>query len=410
MVQSVIERRFISPVVADNPFINSPVMDFSSGPPFTSELALGFVGRDVGADPNIAGIANFISAFKTAKPLIIANTASGNRNIICTGDSQVGGIGSSAPSKNWPSMLSDALTAAGIPSEHDSIMTDNNAFNFATWETRATKSGGANAVLGNFIGGASCFACITDTVSEWNFSFPTCDKFEVYIAQPGDGSGGTLNVGTDGTNFLTATGTGAGVVLKALKTPVGGALPHILNLKRSAGLSPQIVGVHAYTTTVKKFSVLNLGQSGAVIANLDTGLGGGTSKPGQKDLVASIAPTLTLVCCHYNDGLGPTDINTYKTRLTNVLTHAKTFGDVIAVLGPQIGSSYVSYAVQDSFRQAVRDVVAAMGNVGLIDMKPIFVNYDIANANGYFQADHVHLTDAGYLKYGTYVGNLLAAA
>lgn len=368
-------------------------------------VGLGFVGSRA-VDPNIARITGFIPAFKTAKPLIIANTASANKNIICTGDSQTSGIGSTAPSNTWPAVFAATLAAASVPAENDSVMTDGNAFNFATWETRATKSGGANAVLGNFIGGASCFACVTDTVSEWDFTFPLCNKFELYVPRPGDGSGGVLNIGVDGGTFLTVTGTGTGDVLKTLKTPSGLA-PHVLNFKRTSGLSPQLVGVHAYDTSIKKFSVLNLGQSGAKIGNLNSAATGGTDKPGQKDLVTTIAPTLTFVNCYYNDANALTNITTYKATLTTVLTQAKTFGDVVVILGPQITPSYVPYATQDTYRQAVKDVVTAMGNIGLIDLVPLFVNFVIAQANGYFSADNVHPSDAGYLKYGQYIANLL---
>lgn len=95
----------------------------------------------------------------------------------------------------------------------------------------------------------------------------------------------------------------------------------------------------------------------------------------------------------YNDAYFATDMNTYKSNLTQSIQIMAANADLVVIgTTPKTYAGDVREATIDNYAQAVRDVVASLNlpNVKLLDVNQLFA-YDPSN----FNPDHVHFNTQG---------------
>lgn len=367
--------------------------------------------RNLLSNRPIPGFHNFtgsnLSKWNAAK----AARAAGTRNvkIIDWSDSTGAGYGATPTNANAvlssrTAVLASLLGNASISSffsDHNVANATSGAVSLNTFDSRIN--------LGSWVedpntafGGPTLIASASTPLTFAPLN--SVDSFDIYYTtDPGFGSmsyqidSGTVN--TVNQNITLS-------VTKVTATATLGT--HTLKLAQVSG-AVGLVGVVAYNSAAKEFSLINPGYCGATSTNLTDTTG---SFPWlNAAMVTTLGPDLSFIeGGQVNDWVQSVSRSTSLANLQTMITTAKASGDVILTTAnpSQASGTGISYATQQGY---VDDMIAlAIKNaIPCIDIWRLFGStWETSNANG-LNFDTAHPNGAGYAQIGGYFNRALTS-
>jgi hypothetical protein len=240
---------------------------------------------------NQVGYAGAIKSTPIRVPVAIL----GDSTCVGHGTSQTDGGDGGAFQLSWPVQVAQIMTAAGIPTQVNSVWGQSNltsitASGYALYNTAVSVGGGDNAdwslastnplVAGGYPfrytnGGSGGY---NNAGSTFSFTPPYAfDTFTVYNTQ----HGGTFNVNVDGGSALTvASGLGAGGTLVTVPSSFGSYInsestysvthgTHTINVVIQSGTTTDVWGIDAFDSTISYVDLLPMCEYGAEISSFD---------------------------------------------------------------------------------------------------------------------------------------------
>lgn len=359
-----------------------------------------------------------------ALPYLMRNTAAimarvragtGNGRIALLGDSTSFGTGATGRTQDYAHRLAAILTAAGVPSETDSLWGFHgfNATTLAAYDNRWTAgsfSSSTVSIAGNMFSDTAGTTAMTFTpeksVGVFDVWYPADPQFGTFAVQVDSGpvqnvaqsarngvytlSGGVWTQTTAPTNVSSNFGY-ARFVLDTVAA-------HTLKIARVSG-NIKISGMHGYRNDIRQIAIHNWGRPGET----SVGYASGTSywnfrgNPGPQ---AAIAPDLTLIDLGINDVNQAVTPANYYANMQLLITAAKVAVKDVALMVP-VPSNYtgnLTQANQLAMRAQIELLASANGIPIIGDMPVRWGEYVSGNALGYYGAapDGVHPGDVGY--------------
>jgi len=346
-----------------------------------------------------------LSHFRTC----LANARAGisRCRILMVGDSTTYGDGAQSSGmqvNSWPAQLTSILqTKFGVPVNYDNIIADNGNPTKYNHDLRITsfsgnwsdntgfQSIGGNLFQNNPPGGTFSFAPSTqvDSFKVWYVASPVTGKIGVQID-----SGSVLSVDTLAGSFIASSTT--------VTTSLGS---HTLNLTNVTGStkSINIIGIEAWDSTHPGLSILNAGWCGSDAILWTTPAYGIYTAYQPSNMIATMAPDVTIIDLDLNDAMRGNNTTTYQTNLQTIVTAAASVGDVILVTSNHGTTGYVDSVVQPY----INIVYSVAGStIPVIDNWTRDVSYSYQNTNGWMY-DTVHMTKSGYADFAAGVAAAL---
>ena len=348
-----------------------------------------------------------LDVWKAARAEVLAGTS--RAVIACVGDSTTAGVGATDGTGrrkgSYAAKLAAALVGHGIASPFDSVVGNQfvSTANASVFDPRITLgSGWANDTLET--AGAQSWKNTTTTGAISFVPDGDVDTFEVWSFR--NTGLGTWSWNVDGgadTNVVEA-----GTPEAYFKTTISaGALgAHTLNLKRVSG-SCYIAAIVAYDSAAKAVDVLNMGRGSGTTTTINDA----TRAWSPVNSIPLFGADLTLISLGINDYTPATlvDLATYTSNLQALETAFAATGDVAYVVPPQSAVSRQTAEIQETYRNAMRSLAQTNGRT-VFDLARKWGSYDAAVAAGFMNggADLVHPNAAGYIDWGTWIGDYLA--
>ncbi|MHB8285785.1 MAG: SGNH/GDSL hydrolase family protein [Caulobacteraceae bacterium] len=352
---------------------------------------------------------------KWRRALARQKAALGQAKLAIVGDSTTAGAysgptGNSLRSGAWPTILAADLVAAGRPASADSVWGDAGvAFGslsavgtagsaaFAAYDPRVTfqNSGTVHAnSSGTMSLGGSMFYNYATTGTFMTFApVGAVDAFDVYYATGPSFGSFTASIDGMAASAAVSTAVASGVSKATFAASALGV--HTLALAATSTANVYIIGIHGYSTTSPKISILNMGWSSA--ESTDWATNGTAYNP--LSALAYTSPDLTLICLDINDWAKGVTPATHLTNYQALAAQAKLTGDVALVVGFPSNPASTSYPLATAATQAAivaQDyALAASLDCPLVDLTYRFGGWASANALGEAYND-LHPNNLGY--------------
>lgn len=188
---------------------------------------------------------------------------------------------------------------------------------------------GAWTQLGDYAPFGQCWYATNDATKLWTLTVSEGDNIDIFYLN--GGGYGAFDVVVDGTTTTTITPSGsADSSTKRANISLGSSGAHTVVVKAPASGTLYFVGAAVYKGSTG-LVLHNISRSGAVVNDLaymvDKKLG----------VLAHLAPRLNIVGYVTNDFSAQTTLVNYQTRLNTLLSHVKTYGDVMCWVPPDNG-------------------------------------------------------------------------
>jgi hypothetical protein len=324
---------------------------------------------------------------------VLADAATSLKKIACVGHSLVGGSGGTT---SWPTRLRNALAAA-IPQNSGIVLasqasspTDPQWSIGAGWNRFSTDN-------------LTAFLASTSAGSLATF---TSERAGTIVEIWTNGQSAAFEYRIDGGSWTTFTPTATFAAQKVMVTGLSNTT-HTVQVRSLSSATTFLVGAEVRNAT--GLSITNLGVGGSLSGQW-TNSTWYTIGP----MYSHLGPwDLTIIEISTNDMRNDVAISTYKANVQALIDRARTAGsDVILCVDPQPNTenagSYTGVPATRSaaYRQAAYDL-ADVNNIRVFDAQGFFGSYTQANADG-MMFDSVHLSDAGYQRFGRAIDRILA--
>ena len=350
----------------------------------------------------IPGVTNFDPALLPYARVAFAKVRQnqGRAKVMFIGDSTMVGAfagtgGTSgytaAKPKAIPAVVASILNGQGLPSNASALIGTNTAGVAGYDPTLTAGSGWAMGGVGSVVGG-STWSNSTTTASNLSLYPPVnVSQCDVYYVD----NTAHFTVDFDGTNPTTVVGGNTNTIKKATITATDGT--HVANIARISG-TVLILGIDCYSTTNYTISVWNAAWSGSTSANWVVA----TQPYSVLTGIAVYAPDLTIIDLGINDEAGAIPYGTFYANMQQIITAAKTLGDVILVFHHDCSGHATSQQVTLKALQAL----SVANNVPLVNFMQRLGVYAQANALGEM-ANTEHLTAIGYADEAAMIADVL---
>lgn len=230
------------------------------------------------------------------------------------------------------------------------------------------------------------------------------DTFELWDVQAP--AAGVIEYSVDGGAWTQLTQTNAAASARRTQIAAGSLGAHTLSVRRVSGTA-FFAGVRAWDSAVHAMDIINGGRGGAtaaLVANKAAGFASGSVLAGY----ASTCDLIIIGPLQVNDEVAGTAVNTtFKTNMQTLITDSKAGGaSVLLVTGHPVAPGSVSYAVQETYRVALKEL-ATLNDVPLFDCYALFGSYEAMQAQSWI-ANVYHKNKAGYQAEATAIAAALA--
>lgn len=359
-------------------------------------------------------VAYNIKATNTRRIRAAAARNDENAIVACIGDSttrgQSTGGGSTQALSAWPMQVAGLLDRKGVPAGANNLFGMGNGYNGAGSKFDALKAAdprisadtGSMLAFGVETAGGIAFAMNASAGFTFTPQAPV-SHFKIYHAKnPGHGSFSySINGGTPVTVSCAAP-----VAVGEVSIDVGSLGLHTLTLAHVSG-NVAVLGMSGYNNTGgrKELTFLNLGISGAKSDGFLFEVSGQpyTRRPMQK----ALAPALSLIEGGIiNDWGQSTTLATTKSNIKTLCQDMLISGDVILITPVFDGGTAGLAAYQESYVRLMYEIADEL-DIGLIDVRRLWLSYTQANADGYM-SDPTHPGARGYREQAKLIARVLA--
>lgn len=329
---------------------------------------------------------------KWRKAVASARRGTTRAHIAVIGDSIVQGYNGDTPyyQKSWANLLAGLMDGWLGASNDTGVIGPMEWVSGPASENRFTVASGwsFSSSLGGYQGFFNRGRAATLTSATLLFSPPeACDRFRIYY-QNQSTFGGTWSWSIDSG---AQTGTQASNGTTGLKTldiavSAGSGVHTLLLTPPGSSKNLYVHGIEAMIGTTGGCRVSRLSKNGVI-----------SSEAASAESLAQfayIAPDLTIICLGANDFTAQTALATYNTHLTNLITNAKTTGDVLVMIWPQLSASGTITQAQ---YVAEAKAVAAANSVPVFDLQDRWGSYSTANGLG-LMSDGTHPNGLGHYE------------
>jgi lysophospholipase L1-like esterase len=361
-----------------------------------------------------AGRQNQLRKWRSSMGRVRAGT--GRSRLVCIGDSNRGGLGAGssgttnsvgAYAKSPVRALAQRLAALGVAVSDNSFMGDQGMITLPTaygsYDPRITlganhshPTGGSTQTLAG-----QMFLYTTGAVNNMTFTpVGAFDTLKVFNARAG--SNGSFAVNVDGgATLATITTNGGNAIIENTVSGITKAT-HTVNFVPSNNGNYYTIGAIAYDSTTPAVDIIQAGWAGALIASFNIA----SSAWHPKNMLAFLAPDLTLIQLTINDSNAGTSIESYTTTLQAIVTTALISGDCIIESGVPSGTTNATNGTLAALVAAARGV-AARNNIPFIDIDARWTDYATSNALGWM-FDTLHPNAVGYQDIAQAEASILA--
>jgi lysophospholipase L1-like esterase len=342
----------------------------------------------------------------------------GRATIVVCGDSTSWGEGGgdsggnmrqNAKERCWPTVLAKQLTALGIPANYENINGSggNSGVTFATdfqnfYKTGFNLTGGWVGLSSSTTAGGCLFTNTTDTTGVMTYTpqIPV-DRFEIADLQVS--TGGIIAYSIDGGTEVQLNQANATSSFRRTVINCGSVGTHTLSIRRISG-NAFVAGVRSWNSTVPAVDIINLGRCSSQTSDWMVNSNPWSPLPS----FANYCLTADIVIIDHtiNDELNNQTVANYKANLLTLINTAKAGGAmVILMTGNPSNVATITDAVQQTFRQAMKDVAIA-NNVPMIDQWDKYGTWVALNALGWMYNNN-HPNKLGYADLGSFMANML---
>lgn len=329
---------------------------------------------------------------KWRKAVASARRGTTRAHIAVIGDSIVQGYYGDTPyyQKSWANLLAGLMDGWLGASNDTGVIGPMEWVSGPASENRFTVASGwsFSSSLGGYQGFFNRGRAATLTSATLLFSPPeACDRFRIYY-QNQSSFGGTWSWSIDSG---AQTGTQASNGTTGLKTldiavSAGSGVHTLLLTPPGSSKNLYVHGIEAMIGTTGGCRVSRLSKNGVI-----------TSEAASAESLAQfayVAPDLTIICLGANDFTTQTALATYNTHLTNLITNAKTTGDVLVMIWPQQSASGTITQAQ---YVAEAKAVAAANSVPVFDLQDRWGSYSTASGLA-LMSDGTHPNGLGHYE------------
>ncbi len=238
------------------------------------------------------------------------------------------------------------------------------------------------------------------------------DGYDIYWVN--GSSNGVMTTDIGSATLATLSGSGATAVSKTSVSTGGAAATGTINVKRVSG-TVYLLGIVPRNSVARRVQMLNLGWEGAQTgdwASTASALYAPTSTAvyNPPNMLATLAPDLTIVKLGANDLSHSTPVATSRANLQIVINAAKAGGGSVVLITPtpQNPATRDPAGLTAAYNAMLAELAAANG-CGLIDLYSRYVGWSAANGFGYF-ADDVHSLPLGYANEGDVIARALSGS
>lgn len=371
-----------------------------------------------GGERLLGGVPNLVtnSANRLNYRKAMAKVLSGGRaRLLIAGDSTTVGAGAGtngtgatglvgARTKNWPTQLAAALTAAGIPAWNQSVWGDQNVGSagetYNSYDPRVSPGSWGNQFL-NTLGGKAW--TVSSAAAAFAFTpTMTFDRFDVYTVQ---NSGlGSITVNVDGgATLATINEAGSASVVKTTVTCTRGT--HTINVVSSSSTAVYLLGIVPWDSTLGGLDIIQCGHWGGSMGNIANNAN--PWEASSSTLLNAIAPDISLVQLTINDANGGTALSTYTSQLATVESAlGAASGDVILMSGLLTNNAATTNGTLAGMVSAVSARAAAQSRL-FADLGSRCGSFAAMNAAGFMYTDGTHGSALMYGDEGRWLANSL---